>query len=225
MEETMVLQHRLTRKLSLLGLLLLLPLSLQAQTPVSSPSPTPVSTPVVASCAQANVGVEYVHFTKNNMSGTMEEATHPFTDCTKKYVISGGIVLLQVPTANSSYYMMGPRVDLPLVNIWPSIDKAFSSVTLFGGDGLGTAQIAPPNVAQTNHFAYGARFGVSASPGSIFGVSTTFLVDAGIIGYNGNVLRASVLPNAAGQIAAAVIFNLGNKTPSAAVVAANTKTK
>lgn len=181
----------------------------------------PVSTPVVASCSVANVGVEYAHFS-NGMSGTMEEATHPLTSCAKKYILSLGFAMIQVPAANTSFYLIGPRVDIPLAAIFPKIDPAFSSLIIYGGAGLGTAQVSPPNVAQTNHFSFGAHGGVAISPGSLFGVSTQFGVEGGVVGYNGNVFRATVLPNAAGQIAALVTFNIGpNQTTSAAQAKAN----
>jgi hypothetical protein len=187
------------------------------------PPAVPVSTPVVASCAQANIGVEYIHFS-NGMSGLMEEAAHPFTDCSKKYILSLGFAMIQVPPASTSFYVIGPRVDLPLANIWPKLDQALTSVTLFAGGGLGTAQISPANLTQTNHFAYGAHGGVTISPGSIFGVSTQLQIEGGVVGYRGNVFKATVLPNASGQIAAAVIFNLGKKAPpSAAQQAANAR--
>ena len=170
----------------------------------------PTSTPVVPSCAQANVGVQYIHFS-NGMSGTMEEAAHPLGDCTKKYILSLGFAMIQVPAANTSFYLIGPRIDLPLVKYFPKIDPAFSTTTLFGGAGLGTAQVAPPNIAQTNHFAYGLHGGISISPGSIFGVSTQFQVEAGMVGYNKTVFRATTLPDVAGQVSAAVLFNIGSK--------------
>jgi hypothetical protein len=190
----------------------------QTTTPVAA---APVSTPVVASCAQANIGVEYIHFS-NGMSGTMEEAAHPFTDCSKKYILSAGFAMIQVPAANTSFYIVGPRVDFPLSNFSAKLDSVLQSLTLFAGGGLGTAQVAPPNLAQTNHFAYGAHGGISISPGSLFGVSTQFQIEGGVVGYNRNAFKAVVLPSASGQIAAAVIFNLGAKpAPSAAQQKAN----
>ena len=208
-----------------LGLLVAVPLFAQGPANVASlpdaPQPqsapaTPASIPLVASCAQANIGVEYAHFS-NGMSGTMEEAAHPFTSCTRKWIGSLGFAMIQVPAANTSFYLIGPRVDVSLSNIWPKIDPALSSFVLFGGAGLGTAQVSPPNVAQTNHFAYGLHGGVAVSPGSLFGVSTQFQIEAGLVGYNGTVFRATVLPNASGQVAAAVVFNIGSKAPAAAV--------
>jgi hypothetical protein len=180
----------------------------------------PVSSPVVASCAQANIGVEYIHFS-NGMSGTMEEAAHPFTDCTKKYILSAGFAMIQVPAANTSFYIVGPRIDLPLSNFGMKLDSVLQSLTLFAGGGLGTAQVAPPNLAQTNHFAYGAHGGISISPGSLFGISTQFQIEAGVVGYNRTAFKAVLLPSSSGQVAAAVIFNLGSKAPSVAQQKAN----
>src|SRR5208282_2084477 len=95
----------------------------------------PASTPVVPSCAVANVGVEFVQFVsgKKSMSGTMEEAAHPFTSCARKYIVSLGFAMVQVPGANTSYYLIGPRIDFPLANIFPKIDPVFSSLSVYGG--------------------------------------------------------------------------------------------
>jgi len=181
------------------------------------PQIAPVSTPLVASCSQVNIGVDYVHFTSGgkSFSGTMEEAAHPFTDCSKKFIGSAGFVMIQIPGANTSFYMIGPRVDMPLANIFPKIDAALKSLVLFGGFGLGTAQVSPPNAAQTNHFAYGFQGGLAVIPGSIFGASTQFEVKGGIVGYNRNVFRANTLSDVSSQFAAAVVFNLGSKAPQA----------
>jgi len=211
--------------LVLLALLLAAPCF--AQTPVSTsgmpiPAATapPVSTPVVASCAQANVGVEYVHFS-NGMSGTMEEAAHPITSCARKYIVSIGFAGIQVPAASTSFYLIGPRVDVPLSSFTKTSDAFLQSLVFFGGAGFGTAQVSPPNIAQTNHFAYGFHGGVAVSPGSLFGVSTQFQIEGGIVGYGGHTFRASTLPDASGQIAAAVVFNLGSKAPPAPAPAAS----
>ena len=225
-------------KLKLIGLAILtalLAVPCFAQIPISSsgmPIPaaavpqtatTPPSTPVVASCSQINVGTEYIHFS-NGMSGTMVEAAHPLTSCAKKYILSIGYAQVMVPAANTSFYLMGPRMDVPLSAFTKSLDPALQSIVFFGGAGLGTAQVVPPNVAQANHFAYGLHGGVAVSPGSIFGASVQLQIEAGLVGYNRTVFRASTLPGTSAQFAAGVMFNIGQKAAPAAPAATVTPT-
>jgi len=215
-------------KLKLIGLAILAALLAApcfAQTPISTsgmpipsaavPQTTPPSTPVVASCSQINVGTEYIHFS-NGMSGTMVEAAHPLTSCAKKYILSVGYAQVMVPGANTSFYLMGPRVDVPLSSLSKNLDAALQSIVFFGGAGLGTAQVAPPNAEQTNHFSYGLHGGVAVSPGSIFGASVQLQIEAGVVGYNGHTFRATTLPGTSAQFAAGVMFNIGQKAATPA---------
>jgi hypothetical protein len=181
---------------------------------------TPASTPVVPSCSLVNIGVSYIHF-GNGMSGTMEEAAHPFTNCAvHKYILSLGFAMIQIPGANTSFYLIGPRLDFPLVKYFPKIDPLISSLTPFVGGGFGTAQVAPSNIPQSNHFAYGFHGGVTASPGSLFGVNTTVSIEGGLVGYGGHTFRANTLPDLSGQVSAAVMFNLGKQAPAPTASAA-----
>lgn len=181
--------------LALAAMTLLISLNLSAQT----------SSPPTAPNADVNVSVttEYIHFT-NGATGTMVEAVRPISN-----YWSLGYAQVMVPSAQATFYLLGPRYDTDLQRIFKNVHPSkldLSMIKVFAGAGLGTRRDGIGNGAT---FAFGGHVGVGVGVGSLLGAKIGFNVSTGIIGapkqaLNGSRVLAAFSSSSTGDYAAGV---------------------
>jgi hypothetical protein len=142
-----------------------------AQTPVA-PAPVPAPNDDV----NVSVTTEYIHFT-NGASGTMIEAVRPISD-----YWGLGYAQIVVPSAKSNFYLLGPRYDTNLQNIFKNSHPSkldLSMIKIFAGGGLGTRR---DDLGNSPTFAFGFHAGVGIGVGTLMKAKIGFNVSAGLIG-------------------------------------------